>query len=104
MAGPTPLADSSTHPARRQAASGRRSTGERTAMADISAELVKELRERTGAGVMDCKKALTETDGELDKGVAPLRERGVAQAAKKAGRDVREGLLGSYIHTGGRFG
>ena len=73
-------------------------------MADISAGLVKELRERTGAGFMDCKKALTETDGDLDKAVALLRERGVAQAAKKAGRDAREGLVGTYIHTGGRFG
>ncbi len=73
-------------------------------MADISAELVKELRERTGAGFMDCKKALTETDGDLDKAIALLRERGVAQAAKKAGRDAREGLVGTYIHTGGRFG
>jgi elongation factor Ts len=73
-------------------------------MADISAELVKELRERTGAGFMDCKKALVETDGDLDKAVALLRERGVAQAARKAGRDAREGLIGTYIHTGGRFG
>jgi len=73
-------------------------------MADISAELVKELRERTGAGFMDCKKALTETDGDLDKAIALLRDRGVAQAAKKAGRDAREGLVGTYIHTGGRFG
>jgi elongation factor Ts len=73
-------------------------------MADISAELVKELRERTGAGFMDCKKALVETDGDLDKAIALLRERGVAQAAKKAGRDAREGLIGTYIHTGGRFG
>jgi elongation factor Ts len=73
-------------------------------MADISAELVKELRERTGAGFMDCKKALTETEGDLDKATALLRERGVAQAAKKAGRDAREGLIGTYIHTGGRFG
>jgi elongation factor Ts len=73
-------------------------------MADISAELVKELRERTGAGFMDCKRALTETDGDLDKAVALLRERGVAQAAKKAGREAREGLIGTYIHTGGRFG
>jgi elongation factor Ts len=73
-------------------------------MADISAELVKELRERTGAGFMDCKKALTETNGDLDKAVDLLRERGVAQAAKKAGRDAREGLVGTYIHTGGRFG
>ncbi len=73
-------------------------------MADISAELVKELRERTGAGFMDCKKALTETEGDLDAAIALLRERGVAQAAKKAGRDAREGLVGTYIHTGGRFG
>ena len=73
-------------------------------MADISAELVKELRERTGAGFMDCKKALVETEGDLDKATALLRERGVAQAAKKAGRDAREGLIGTYIHTGGRFG
>ena len=73
-------------------------------MADISAELVKELRERTGAGFMDCKKALTESDGDLEKATVLLRERGVAQAAKKADRDAREGLIGSYIHTGDRFG
>jgi elongation factor Ts len=73
-------------------------------MADISAELVKELRERTGAGFMDCKKALTEADGDLDKAVTLLRERGLAAAAKKAGRDAREGLVSSYIHTGGRVG
>ena len=73
-------------------------------MADISAELVKELRERTGAGFMDCKRALAETDGDLEKATVLLRERGVAQAAKKAGRDAREGLVGSYIHTGGRLG
>ena len=70
----------------------------------ITAEAVKELRERTGAGMMDCKRALEETDGDLDKAVALLRERGVAAAAKKAGRDAREGLVGSYIHTGGRVG
>jgi elongation factor Ts len=73
-------------------------------MADISAELVKELRERTGAGFMDCKKALTETDGDLDAAVTLLREKGLAAAAKKAGRDAREGLVSSYIHTGGRVG
>lgn len=73
-------------------------------MADISAELVKELRERTGAGFMDCKKALTETGGDLDAAVAMLREKGLAAAAKKAGRDAREGLVSSYIHTGGRVG
>ena len=73
-------------------------------MADISAELVKELRERTGAGFMDCKRALTEADGDLDKATALLRERGLAAAAKKAGREAREGLVSSYIHTGGRVG
>jgi elongation factor Ts len=70
----------------------------------ISAELVKELRERTGAGFMDCKNALTEAEGDLDKAIALLRERGLAAAAKKSGRDAREGLVSSYIHTGGRVG
>src|SRR5689334_21456740 len=73
-------------------------------MADISAASVKELRERTGAGFMDCKNALVEADGDVDKAVALLRERGLAAAAKKAGRDAREGLISSYIHTGGRVG
>ena len=73
-------------------------------MAEISAGLVKELRERTGAGFMDCKRALEETGGDVDKAVALLRERGVAAAAKKAGREAREGLVGSYIHTGGKVG
>ena len=73
-------------------------------MADISAELVKELRERTGAGFMDCKKALTEAGGDLDKATAILRERGLAAAAKKSSREAREGLISSYIHTGGRVG
>jgi len=73
-------------------------------MADISAEQVKELRERTGAGFMDCKNALAEAEGDLDKAVGLLRERGLAAAAKKSGRDAREGLVSSYIHTGGRVG
>jgi len=73
-------------------------------MADISAGLVKELRERTGAGFMDCKKALTDAGGDLEKAVALLRERGLAAAAKKSSRDAREGLVSSYIHTGGRVG
>ena len=73
-------------------------------MAEISASLVKELRERTGAGFMDCKRALEEADGDLDRATAVLRERGLAAAAKKAGRDAREGLVSSYIHTGGRVG
>ena len=70
----------------------------------ITAEAVKDLRERTGAGMMDCKRCLVETDGDLDKAVALLRERGLAAAARKAGRDAREGLVSSYIHTGGRVG
>jgi elongation factor Ts len=73
-------------------------------MADISAENVKELRERTGAGFMDCKNALVEADGDVEKATAILREKGLAAAAKKAGRDAREGLVSSYIHTGGRVG
>ena len=73
-------------------------------MADISAELVKELRDRTGAGFMDCKKALSEAGGDLDKATSILRERGLAAAAKKSSRDAREGLVSSYIHTGVRVG
>ena len=73
-------------------------------MADISATAVKDLRERTGAGFMDCKRALTETEGDLDKAVVVLREKGLAAAAKKSDRDAREGLVSSYIHTGGRVG
>ena len=70
----------------------------------ITASMVKELRERTGAGMMDCKRALEETNGDLEQAVANLRERGLAAAQKKAGRDAREGLVSSYIHTGGRVG
>ncbi|MGZ6269693.1 MAG: translation elongation factor Ts [Candidatus Limnocylindrales bacterium] len=73
-------------------------------MADISAAAVKELRERTGAGFMDCKRALEDTDGDLEKAVLILRERGLAAAAKKAGREAREGLVESYIHPGNRVG
>jgi len=73
-------------------------------MADISAQAVKELRELTGAGFMDCKRALEETGGDIDRAVALLKERGQAAAAKKEGREAREGLIGSYIHTGGRIG
>jgi len=73
-------------------------------MATISAEAVKNLRELTGAGFMDCKRALEETDGDVGAAVTILRERGLAAAARKSGRDVREGLIASYIHTGGRVG
>jgi elongation factor Ts len=73
-------------------------------MATITADAVKDLRERTGAGMMDCKRALEESSGDVDAAVVLLRERGLAAAAKKAGRDAREGLVSSYIHTGGRVG
>ena len=73
-------------------------------MATISAEAVKNLRELTGAGFMDCKRALEEAGGDVDKAITLLRERGLAAAAKKAGREAREGLISSYIHTGGRVG
>jgi elongation factor Ts len=70
----------------------------------ITAEQVKELREKTGAGMMECKKALAEADGNVGKAVTILRERGLAAAEKKAGRSTREGLVASYIHAGGKLG
>lgn len=70
----------------------------------ISAKLVKELRDKTGAGMMDCKKALTETNGDMDKAMEYLREKGIAKAAKKADRLAAEGVVESYIHAGGRIG
>lgn len=73
-------------------------------MAEITAALVKELCERTGAGMMDCKKALAATEGDMDKAIDFLREKGLAAAAKKAGRIAAEGLVESYIHGGGRIG
>jgi elongation factor Ts len=73
-------------------------------MADISAKLVKELRDKTGAGMMDCKKALAETDGDIEKAMEWLRQKGITSAEKKAGKIAAEGLVGSYIHTGGRVG
>lgn len=73
-------------------------------MADISAKLVKELREKTGAGMMDCKKALKESNGDIEKAIEWLRQKGIASAAKKEGRVAAEGLVHSYIHTGGRVG
>ena len=71
---------------------------------EIKAELVKALRDRTGAGVMDCKKALQETAGDLDKAVDYLRRMGIASAAKREGRATKEGIIGAYIHPGGRLG
>lgn len=73
-------------------------------MAEVNAALVKELRERTGAGMMDCKKALIEADGNLDRAIELLREKGLAQAAKRAGRVASEGLVSAYIHGDGRIG
>lgn len=70
----------------------------------VKASVVKELRELTGSGMMDCKKALTETDGDITKACEYLREHGMASAAKKAGRIATEGLVESYIHGGGRVG
>ncbi|HEX7430784.1 MAG TPA: translation elongation factor Ts [Candidatus Limnocylindrales bacterium] len=73
-------------------------------MAKITAETVKLLREQSGAGVMECKRALEETDGDLEKAAAVLRERGQAAAAKRAGREANQGQVSSYIHTGGKIG
>ena len=70
----------------------------------ITAAQVNELRKATGAGLMDCKKALTETDGDMEKSVDYLRKKGLAAASKKAGRIATEGLVGSYIHAGGKIG
>jgi elongation factor Ts len=73
-------------------------------MADISAELVKKLRDQTGAGFMECKAALVEAKGDLDAAITILRKRGLASAAKKAGRTTSQGAVGSYIHMGGKIG
>jgi elongation factor Ts len=70
----------------------------------INAKMVGELRESTGAGLMDCKKALVEVEGDFDKAVEVLRKKGVATAAKKAGRDATDGLIETYIHLGGKVG
>ncbi len=73
-------------------------------MAEITASMVKELRGRTGSGIMDCKRALAETDGDLEKALDFLRKKGLAKAQKRAGRATSEGLIYSYIHTGGKLG
>jgi elongation factor Ts len=70
----------------------------------VTAQMVKELRERTGAGMMDCKNALVEAGGDMDKAIEHLRTKGLASAAKKAGRSTTEGAVGSYIHAGGKIG
>ncbi len=73
-------------------------------MANITAQMVKELRDRTGAGMMACKKALTQTNGDMDKAIDKLREMGLASAKKKAAREANEGKIVSYIHAGGKIG
>src|SRR5579872_3397208 len=73
-------------------------------MADITAQLVKDLRERTGAGMMECKKALVETKGDIGEAEVWLRKHGIASAGKKASRATKQGLIGSYIHHGGQLG
>ena len=73
-------------------------------MGNITAKLVKDLRDKTGAGMMDCKKALNETDGNVEKALEWLRKKGIASAEKKSGRVAAEGSIGSYIHTGSRVG
>ncbi|MFC2046535.1 translation elongation factor Ts [Chloroflexota bacterium] len=71
-------------------------------MAVITTQMIKELRQATGAGVLDCKEALAANEGDMDKAATYLREKGIAAAAKRAGREAREGLIGSYIHAGSR--
>ena len=71
---------------------------------EVNASMIKDLRERTGAGMADCKKALVEVDGDMDKAIDYLRAKGLAKAAKKAGREATEGSVVSYIHGGGRIG
>jgi elongation factor Ts len=71
---------------------------------ELSAALVKELREKTGAGVMECKRALTEVGGDVERASRLLREKGLAQAAKRVGRTTGEGLIGTYVHPGGKIG
>jgi elongation factor Ts len=73
-------------------------------MAEITAQLVKQLRDATGAGMMECKAALVEANGDLEAATTVLRKRGLAQAAKKSGRSTSEGVIGSYLHMGGRIG
>ena len=73
-------------------------------MGNITAKLVKDLRDKTGAGMMDCKKALNETNGNVEKALEWLRKKGIASAEKKSGRVAAEGSIGSYIHTGSRVG
>ncbi len=73
-------------------------------MADITAAMVKELRQATGSGIMDCKRVLADADGDMEKAIELLRKKGLAKAAKRAGRSTSEGIVYSYIHTGAKLG
>jgi elongation factor Ts len=73
-------------------------------LAEVTSDLIKELREATGAGLLDCKKALTENDGDFDKAVTFLREKGMAKAAKRVDKETKEGRIISYIHSNGKIG
>jgi elongation factor Ts len=89
---------------RAHARDGRHGATMETDTMAITAELVKQLRDKTGAGMMDCKAALTESGGDLEKAVEILRKKGMATAAKRAGRATRDGMIGHYIHMGGKVG
>jgi elongation factor Ts len=73
-------------------------------MAEITAQMVKELRDRSGVGFMECKKALSEANGDVEEALVILRKRGIAVAQKKAGREAKEGIVGTYVHTGSKLG
>jgi elongation factor Ts len=73
-------------------------------MSEVTAAMVKQLRDKTGSGMMDCKKALTENGGDMDKAIDFLRKKGLATAAKRAGRETSEGVVQPYVHTGGKLG
>src|SRR5687767_2680986 len=99
---PLPAACSASR--RVEAGSWRAGSFRSSAMAEINAAMVKKLRDLTGAGMMECKAALTEAGGDIEAATTILRKRGLAQAGKKAGRATKEGLVGSYIHMGGKIG
>ncbi len=70
----------------------------------VDVKLVRDLRDQTGAGIMDCKEALEKSDGDMEKAILALREKGVASATKRVGKDTNEGIIETYLHTGGRVG
>src|SRR5438874_263969 len=95
---------STCRPAARCTTPRRRLRRTRSRTMEVTASSIKDLRERTGAGMSDCKKALVEVSGDMDKAIDYLRAKGLAKAAKKAGREATEGAVVSYIHGGGRIG